>query len=180
MPLRISTEIFYKLTPPRSFLFNRRNYGKVNPLIPLISLMTLLAAYFAIYHTGFLSGVVDSEEASGGIEIIDVSCSLDEYENWEVTVEFRSVDDIDFRLSKILVKSMEVSRYRADPPTSKVSTLTTEARTESVVPSGETAKFRIWIGRDFGMLQPTQKVHIRLLDSAGVVYTTSIVLSGYL
>jgi hypothetical protein len=168
------------LTPPRNFSFNKRNYGKVNPLVPLFSLVTLLAAYFAVYHSGFLSGVVDDGEASGQIEIIDVSCSQDMYENWEVTVEFRSVDDLDFRLSKILVNSMEVSRYNADPPTSKVSTLTSEARTESVVPSGEAAEWRIWIGRDFGMLQPTQKVPIRILDSAGVVYTTSVVLSGSL
>ena len=138
-----------------------------------------MAAYYAVYHSGFLSGVVDSEE-SGRIEIIDVSCSQDDYENWEVTVSIRSVDEVDFRLSKILVKGMEVSRYRADPPTSKMSTLTSAVRTESVVPSGEAAEMVIWIGRDFGLLQPTQRVSIRIQDSAGEVYTTSVVLSGTL
>jgi len=167
------------LSPPRRFTFNKRNYGKVNPLIPLFIIVALLAAYYAVYHSGLLSGVVDSEE-SGRIEITDVSCSQDEYENWEVTVSIRSVDDVDFRLSKILVKGMEVSRYRADPPTSKVSTLTSEVRTESVVPSGEAAELVIWIGRDYGLLQPTQRVSIRIQDSAGVVYTTSVVLSGSL
>ena len=167
------------MSPPRRFTFNKRNYGKVNPLIPLFIIVALLAAYYAVYHSGLLSGVVDSEE-SGRIEITDVSCSQDEYENWEVTVSIRSVDDVDFRLSKILVKGMEVSRYRADPPTSKVSTLTSEVRTESVVPSGEAAELVIWIGRDYGLLQPTQRVSIRIQDSAGVVYTTSVVLSGSL
>jgi hypothetical protein len=167
------------LSPPRRFTFNKKNYGKANPLIPLFIIVALLAAYYAVYHSGLLSGVVDSEE-SGRIEITDVSCSQDEYENWEVTVSIRSVDDVDFRLSKILVKGMEVSRYRADPPTSKVSTLTSEVRTESVVPSGEAAELVIWIGRDYGLLQPTQRVSIRIQDSAGVVYTTSVVLSGSL
>ncbi len=161
------------------FTFNKKNYGKVNSLIPLFILVTLVAAYYAVYHSGLFSGVVDSEE-SGRIEIIDVSCSQDEYENWEVTVSIRSVDEVDFRLSKILVKGMEVSRYRADPPTSKVSTLTSEVRTESTVPSGEAAEMVIWIGRDFGLLQPTQSVSIRIQDSAGEVYTTSVVLSGTL
>lgn len=167
------------MTPPRRFTFNKRNYGKVNPLIPLFIIVSLLAAYYAVYHSGLLSGVVDSEE-SGRIEIFDVSCSQDEYENWEVTFSVRSVDEVDFRLSKIFVKGMEVSRYRADPPTSKVSTITSEVRAESVVPSGEAAEIRIWIGRDFGFLQPTHHVSIRILDSAGVLYTTSVVLSGTL
>jgi len=109
-----------------------------------------------------------------------VSCSQDEYENWKVTVSVRSVDEVDFRLSRIFVKGMEVSRYRADPPTSKVSTITSEVRTESVVPSGEAAEIKIWIGRDFGLLQPTQRVSIRIQDSSGVVYTTSVMLSGTL
>ena len=167
------------MSPPRRFTFNKRNYGKVNPLIPLFIIVALLAAYYAVYHSGLLSGVVDSEE-SGRIEITDVSCSQDEYENWEVTVSIRSVDEVDFRLSKILVKGMEVARYRADPPTSKVSTLTSEVRTESVVPSGEAAEMVIWIGRDYGLLQPTQRVSIRIQDSAGEVYMTSVVLSGTL
>ncbi|NQT09343.1 hypothetical protein HQ586_09715 [Candidatus Bathyarchaeota archaeon] len=141
--------------------------------------VTLVAAYYAVYHSGLLSGVVDSKE-SGRIEIIDMSCSQDVYENWEVTVSVRSVDDVDFRLSKILVKGMEVSRYRANPPTSKVSTITSEVRTESVVPSGEAAELVIWIGRDYGLLQPTQRVSIRIQDSADEVYTTSVVLSGTL
>jgi hypothetical protein len=167
------------LTPPRSFTFRKRNYGKVNTLIPIFIIVALVAAYYAVFHSGLLSGVVDSEE-SGRIEIIDVSCSQDVYENWEVTVSVRSVDEVDFRLSKILVKGMEVSRYRADPPTSKVSTLTSEVRSESVVPSGEAAEFVIWIGRDFGLLQPTQRVSIRIEDSSGEVYATSVVLSGTL
>jgi len=167
------------LTPPRRFTFRKRNYGKVNTLIPVFIVVTLVAAYYAVYHSGLLSGVVDSKE-SGRIEIIDMSCSQDVYENWEVTVSVRSVDDVDFRLSKILVKGMEVSRYRANPPTSKVSTITSEVRTESVVPSGEAAELVIWIGRDYGLLQPTQRVSIRIQDSADEVYTTSVVLSGTL
>ncbi len=167
------------MTPPRSFTFSRRNYGKVNPLVSLFIVVALLAAYYAVYNSGLLSGVVDSKE-SGRIEIIDVSCSQDEYENWEVTVSVRSVDEVDFRLSTIFVKGMEVSRYRAGPPTSKVSTITAEVRAESVVPSGEAAEMVIWIGRDFGFLQPTQRVSIRIHDSAGVVYTTSVMLSGTL
>lgn len=167
------------MTPPRRFTFRKRNYGKVNTLIPVFIVVTLVAAYYAVYHSGLLSGVVDSKE-SGRIEIIDMSCSQDVYENWEVTVSVRSVDDVDFRLSKILVKGMEVSRYRANPPTSKVSTITSEVRTESVVPSGEAAELVIWIGRDYGLLQPTQRVSIRIQDSADEVYTTSVVLSGTL
>ncbi len=167
------------MTPPRSFTFSRRNYGKVNPLVSLFIVVALLAAYYAVYNSGLLSGVVDSEE-SGRIEIIDVSCSQDEYENWEVTVSVRSVDEVDFRLSKIFVKGMEVSRYWAGPPTSKVSTITSDFGAESVVPRGEAAEMRVWIGRDFGFLQPTQRVSIRIQDSAGVVYTTSVVLSGTL
>ena len=168
------------MTPPRRFTFNRKNYGKVNPLIPLFIIVALLAAYYAVFHSGLLSGIVDRETESGRIEIINMSCTQDEYENWEVTVSVRSVDEVDFRLSKILVKGMEVSRYRADPPTSKVSTLTSEVRAESVVPSGEAAEMVIWIGRDFGLLQPTQRVSIRIQDSSDVVYTTSVVLSGSL
>ena len=103
------------MTPPRSFTFSRRNYGKVNPLVSLFIVVALLAAYYAVYNSGLLSGVVDSK-GSGRIEIIDVSCSQDEYENWEVTVSVRSVDEVDFRLSTIFVKGMEVSRYRAGPP----------------------------------------------------------------
>jgi len=61
-----------------------------------------------------------------------------------------------------------------------VSTLTSEVRTESVVPSGEAAELVIWIGRDYGLLQPTQRVSIRIQDSAGEVYMTSVVLSGTL
>lgn len=167
------------MTPPRRFTFSRRNYGKVNPLIPLFIIVALLAAYYAVYHSGLLSGVVDSEE-SGRIEIFDVNCSQDEYENWEVTFSVRSVDEADFRLSKIFVKGMEVSRYRADSPTSKVSTITSDVRAESVVPSGEAAEMKVWIGRDFGFLQPTQRVSIRIQDSSGVVYTTSVMLSGTL
>ena len=168
------------MTPPRRFTSSKRNYGKVNPLIPLFFIVAQLAAYLAVFHTGLLSGVVDSEEESGRIEIVDVSCTQDEYENWEATISIRCVDEVDFCLSKMFVKGMEVSSYRADPPTSKVSTLTTDAGTESVVPSGEEAEMRVWIGRDFGMLQPTQRVSLRIQDSAGEVYTISVVLSGSL
>ena len=167
------------MTPPRSFTFSRRNYGKVNPLISLFIVVALVAAYYAVYHSGLLGGVVGSEE-SGRIEIIGVNCSQDVYENWEVTVSVVSVDEVGFRLSRIFVKGMEVSRYGAGPPTSKVSTITTEVRAESVVPRGEAAEMVIWIGRDYGFLQPTQRVSIRFHDSAGVVYTTSVVLSGTL
>ena len=168
------------MTSPRIVNARRKDYGKINPLIPLLAIVALLAAYYAVFHAGLLSGIVDREEESGRIEIVHVSCSQDEYENWMVTVSVRCVDDVDFHLSMILVKNMEVSRYHADPPASKVSTLTTEVVSEMVIPSGGEEEIVIWIGRDFGMLQPTQRVSIRIHDSAGEVYTASAVLSGSL
>ena len=168
------------MTPPRRFTFNKRNHGKINPVIPLFLIVAILAAYYAVYHSGLLSGVVDSGKESGGIEVIGVSCSQDEYENWEVTITVRGIDELDFCLSKIFVKGMEVSRYRADPPSSKVSTITSAVRTGSVVTSGEESEILVWIGRDFGLLQPTQRVSIRIQDSSGVEYPASVVLSGTL
>jgi hypothetical protein len=168
------------LTPPLRFTFSKKNYGKVNPVVPLFIIVSILAAYYAVFHSGLLSGVVDSEVESGRIEVVDVSCSQDEYENWVVTVSVRGLDEVPFRLSKILVKGMEVSRYHADPPSSKVSTLTSAVNTGTVVLSGEESEMVIWVGRDFGLLQPTQRVSIRIEDAAGVVYPASVVLSGAL
>ena len=168
------------MTPSRIFTARRKNYGKVNSLIPFFAIVALLAGYYAVYHSGLFSGVVEREEESGQIEIVETSCSQDEYENWVVTLSVRSLDEVDFHLSKILVKNMEVSSYHSDPPASKVSTLTTEIEYEMVLPSGEEAEIVIWIGREFGMLQPTQRVSIRIHDSAGVVYTASVVLAGSL
>lgn len=168
------------MTPPRRFTFKKRNYGKVNPVISLFLIIAILAAYYAVYHSGLLSGVVDSGGKSGRIKVIGVNCSQDEYENWEVTLSVRSIDEVDFCLSKIFVKGMEVSRYQAEPPSSKVSTLTSAVRTGSVVSSCEESEMVVWIGGDFGLLQPTQRVSIRIQDSSDVEYLTSVVLSGTL
>lgn len=149
-------------------------------MIPLIIILAILAAYYAVYHSGLLSGVVDTEAESGAIEVVGVACEQDAYENWVVTLTVRGVDEVDFRLSRILVKDMEVSRYRASPPTAKVNTLTSPVSSSAVVPSGQECELVIWIGRDFGLLQPTQRVSIRVEDASGAVYPASVVLSGTL
>jgi hypothetical protein len=122
-------------------------------------------------------GTVDKlsqEEASA--EVLNYTCAVDRYMNWEVVVFLRNSGGAPVAFTNVYINNMEVSRYGADSPSSPVGTITTDL-SEVEAQAGEVVKATVWVGAKFGFLTSGNTVRVQVLGEGGIELMMNVVLS---
>lgn len=141
-------------------------------LLFLISIAFALAtAYMWMGKTGELS------QGDESVEVLDCTCALDLYMNWEISVFLNNSGNTPVVLSSIYVNNMEVSKYGAVDPGSIVGTITTDFRKRAEIPRGEVAEVTVWVGAKFGFLTSGSMVSVKILTAGGMEIARSVRLA---
>lgn len=140
----------------------------VNPII-VPALLTVFAITLAVVTASWMGGLTGRYPVQENLEIINVTCALDDHGNWEVFVTLENRGSPTLTMSKIFVNDSEASAYGAVAPVSSVDTITTGMETgivSSIAPS-ECVKIAIWIGAKHSSLKPGTNVDIKIRCSSG-------------
>jgi len=141
-------------------------------LLFLISIAFAIAtAYMWVGKTGELS------QGDESVEVLDCTCALDPYMNWEISVFLNNSGNIPVVLSSIYVNNMEVSKYGVGDPCSSIGTITTDFNKQSEIPNGDITEVTVWVGAKFGFLTSGSMVSVKILTAGGMEIARSVRLA---
>jgi hypothetical protein len=123
-------------------------------------------------------GAVDKlsqEEASA--EVLNYTCAVDRYMNWEIVVFLRNSGDTPAFFTNVYINNMEVSKYGAESPGSPVGTITTDLSERAEAQAGEVVKVTIWVGTKFGFLTSGNTARVQIVGEGGIELMKNVVLA---
>ena len=119
----------------------------VNPVI-VPALLTTFAILLAVVTASWMGGLTGLYAPTVSIEVMNVTCALDDHGNWEVLVKLENCGDSKLTFSKVLLNGTEVSKYGASAPASESDSTITRLMvdTASIIAPGECVDVAIWVG----------------------------------
>ena len=140
----------------------------VNPVV-VPALLTTFAILLAVVTVSWMGGLTGLYAPTVTVQVMNVTCALDDHGNWEVLVRLENRGDSKLAFSKILLNGTEVSKYGAAAPVSESDSAVTRLRVgaASDVDPGECVDVAIWVGAKCASFRRGSVVEVRIICAGG-------------
>lgn len=143
--------------------------SNVNPVI-VPALLTTFAILLAVVTASWMGGLTGLYAPAINVEVMNVTCALDDYGNWEILVKLENCGESKISFSKVLLNGTEVSSYGNAVLASLVDSSSTGLKIDaaSEIAPGECADVVIWVGEKCALFKRGSVVEVRLICTGGV------------
>jgi hypothetical protein len=140
----------------------------VNPVV-VPALLTTFAILLAVVTVSWMGGLTGLYAPNINVEVMNVTCALDDYGNWEIFVKLENCGDSKISFSKVLLNGTEVSSYGAAVLASLSDSIATGLRVDaaSEIAPGECADVVIWVGAKCALFKRGSVVEVRIICAGG-------------
>lgn len=149
----------------------------VNPVV-VPALLTTFAILLAVVTVSWMGGLTGLYAPADNVEVMNVTCALDDYGNWEIFVKLENCGDSKISFSKILLNGTEVSSYGAAVLASLVDSISTGLRVDAAsdIAPGEFVDVVIWIGEKCALFKRGSVVEVRIICAGGAEIVERVLL----
>jgi len=140
----------------------------VNPVV-VPALLTTFAILLAVVTAYWMGGLTGLYAPTVSVEVINVTCSLDDQGNWEVLIRLENRGDSKLAFSKVLLNDTEVSSYGNAVLASLVDSSSTGLKIDaaSEISPGECADVVIWVWEKCALFKQGSVVEVRIICAGG-------------
>lgn len=140
----------------------------VNPVV-VPALLTTFAILLAVVTASWMGGLTGLYAPTASVEVVNVTCVLDDHGNWEVVVMLENRGDSKLAFSKVLLNGTEVSSYDAAAPATESDSTVTGLRVDAAsdIAPGECVDVAIWVGAKCAPFRRGSVLEVRIICAGG-------------
>jgi hypothetical protein len=149
----------------------------VNPVV-VPALLTTFAILLAVVTVSWMGGLTGLYAPTETVEVMNVTCSLDDHGNWEVLIRLENRGDSKLAFSKILLNGTEVSNYGATAPASEFDSTFTglNVGAASDIAPSECVDIAIWIGAKCAPFRRDSVLEVSIICADGTEIVERVLL----